>query len=101
MLLELTLATTLLFQSNAEVADTTAETDAAKAQAEAAEKAEMAKVKCRYVHELNSRIPSRICRTKGEWARIAEEQREANANNRRNGGTAGERGTIYGADGVN
>jgi len=60
----------------------------------------MEKVKCRYVHEVSSRIPSRVCRTKAEWERIAEEQREVNENNRRNGGNASERGAIYGADGL-
>ncbi|MDN3645511.1 hypothetical protein QWY75_04715 [Pontixanthobacter aestiaquae] len=59
---------------------------------------DMNKVKCRYIYQLNSRVPDRICRTKARWAEIEKEQQEAIENGRRNGGNASETGTIYGAD---
>jgi hypothetical protein len=56
------------------------------------------KIKCRYIKELGSRIPNRICRTRAEWSRIETEQREAAVSNMRGGGQRSESGVIYGSN---
>jgi len=57
------------------------------------ETADGEKVVCRLIQEVHSRIPSRICRTEAEWARIAEETQRDLANSR-NSRTAGCRGML-------
>jgi|GEM_PF-4305629 len=57
------------------------------------------KVKCKYIQELHSRIPSKVCRTRAEWARIDEENREAARNNMRNSGRNAESGAVYSSPG--
>jgi hypothetical protein len=51
------------------------------------------KVECRLIQEVHSRIPTRICRTEAEWARIAKET-ESDLANSRNDRTVGCRGML-------
>ncbi|WFL76965.1 hypothetical protein P7228_13345 [Altererythrobacter arenosus] len=98
-MIELLISSALLLAAAEVAPETTTAADGTGGTTEQVQ--ELQEVKCRYIREVNSRIPSKICRTKGEWARIAREQREANENNRRNGGSLAEYGTIYGAAGSN
>ena len=47
-------------------------------------------IRCRMIKELGSRIPKRECKTNAEWARLAEEAREAMANRNRASHCGGE-----------
>ena len=57
------------------------------------EAADGEKIVCRLIQEVHSRIPSRICRTEAEWARMAKETENDLANSRNNR-TAGCRGML-------
>lgn len=47
-------------------------------------------VQCRAVREVGSRIPKRVCKTNGEWAKEAEIARQAMENRNRNSHCAGQ-----------
>jgi len=53
-------------------------------------------VKCRRIREVDSRIPTRICRTVAEWDRIDAENQKAMTEQKRGGGQKPASGTIYG-----
>ena len=50
------------------------------------------KVLCRMIQEPQSRIPSRICRKKSEWAQIEKDTQDAlrSSRNQRTGGAMGQ-----------
>ena len=52
-------------------------------------------VKCRSVREVGSRIPTRICRTVGEWGRIDADNEQALIDQKRSGGQKPGSGTIF------
>lgn len=55
-----------------------------------------ATVKCRSIREVNSRIPTRICRTIAEWDRIDADNQKSMTAQKRGGGQKPASGTIFG-----